>query len=801
MPSVDIDDEILADDASLIFAADQTPFEVQKTGAINYFCLLVPLMHLDGRAFGDPLRVFPTRGRVWWMLRQDLSREAVAPGSLWTAQVEPAIKRDKDHYQARRFSLVPGARGWVEVLAYDGADPDVGRICGREGLPWPRPPLTQVMFRGRKSVLGPFRSAWDPATRRLRCTALNLGRPVVWRAPAELIPAGALKTFRFTANQWDQAEEQELTVGLVAEDVLKQLEARGVTEDAASEEQLIKWALGLADFSNSDRSEFRRALDALPSAADARAVEFPGRLDRFRALCEQGERVLGLGREVARAMAEQPAFEGLMAQHVEAIAAQRIEQAVAERQAELERRTQDAQRRSVEVAAEAAAAAAEFERQRQELRDRLAREEVEQRRLLEQKSSELRVTEARVAAVLDAYQARAAEIGDQLLVDVPILQRLWSRGEGSPSQSAVSGPLLLGDWLDRPIAAAPLSEIGFLDQLRERVARRGFVFDSDDLINLHVAVKTGLWTVVAGPTGLGKSALPRLYAEGLGMLDHEYLTLAVQPDWLDDRDVLGAFNALSGRFEPAATGLVDLLIHAAEDARRGRGGIYLVCLDEMNLSRVEHYFARFLSVLEQPAARRTLTLFSEGQANPGDPYLPWRQLPLGDNVRFVGTVNIDETTHFFSPKVLDRAALLTLEPPALDRPPTHEVALSPVTPVALKTYRSWIRGAADADPGTLPRVLAIDAVLRRIRSGLGFRLRDRILAYTASARGLLSADRAFDLAVAQTVLPRIATHHPDVARALAELSEQLPEARYPRCGRLLRTLREAEGRHDFFQLL
>src|SRR5262249_30094343 len=138
--------------------------------------------------------------------------------------------------------------------------------------------------------------------------------------------------------------------------------------------------------------------------------------------------------------------------------------------------------------------------------------------------------------------------------------------------------------------------------------------------------------------------------------------------WLDDRDLVGAFNALAQRFEPAGAGLVEQLIAAAIDQREDREGIYLVCLDEMNLARVEHYFAQFLSVLELPAEERVLSLFAPGLVRPGDPYAPYQQLPLGENIRFVGTVNIDETTHFFSPKMLDRCQVVAFGAPNLAAP-------------------------------------------------------------------------------------------------------------------------------------
>src|SRR5262249_29698687 len=265
-------------------------------------------------------------------------------------------------------------------------------------------------------------------------------------------------------------------------------------------------------------------------------------------------------------------------------------------------------------------------------------------------------------------------VGDELLMQLPLLRQLVPAGGNgaepardlfrTPMPAAVPAFALTPK--QRPGGPA-LSEADFLDQFARVVEQHGFVFAKDDLINLHVCVKTAQLTVLAGLSGTGKSSLPRLYAEALGCAD-EYLHVPVRPDWLDDRDLIGAFNAVAQRFEPATSGLVERLIAAAEDRLHHRGGIYLVCLDEMNLARVEHYFAQSLSVRELPPARRYLTLFSQGLALADDPYREYHRIPLGDNVRFLGTVNIDETTHFFSPKVLDRSQVVAFGAPNLEAP-------------------------------------------------------------------------------------------------------------------------------------
>ena len=118
-------------------------------------------------------------------------------------------------------------------------------------------------------------------------------------------------------------------------------------------------------------------------------------------------------------------------------------------------------------------------------------------------------------------------------------------------------------------------------------------------------------SAVLGSSGTGKSSLPRLYAEALAGDEYDdglrrYLHVGVSPSWLDMRDLLGHTNALDRCFQPAESGLYQQLVCAQEEEKqRGTDSrLYLVCLDEMNLAQVEHYFSGFLQALERPDGRR-----------------------------------------------------------------------------------------------------------------------------------------------------------------------------------------------------
>lgn len=113
-------------------------------------------------------------------------------------------------------------------------------------------------------------------------------------------------------------------------------------------------------------------------------------------------------------------------------------------------------------------------------------------------------------------------------------------------------------------------------------------------------------------------------------------------------------------YRPSDTGFINKIVEASREQNKDK--LYLICLDEMNLARVEHYFSQFLSILEKPVGSRELVLYDEqyaGQLYNSSKYP--QSILIGDNVKFIGTVNIDESTYHFSDKVLDRANVITLD--------------------------------------------------------------------------------------------------------------------------------------------
>lgn len=297
-----------------------------------------------------------------------------------------------------------------------------------------------------------------------------------------------------------------------------------------------------------------------------------------------------------------------------------------------------------------------------------------------------------------------------------------------------------------------------------RVQGRGFAL-SDGLIRAyHVALQTKPLVILPGISGTGKTRLTRLYADAIydvpaGRENDHYLLVAVQPDWHNARDLLGYFNAITGKFHP--TPFLRFLHRAAADP----AGLYFVCLDEMNLARPEYYFAPLLSALETDD--RAIDLGAPGATVEGvtgevlqNPF----RLPL--NVRFTGTVNVDESTHPLSDKLLDRANVIEL------------------TDVDLEAFRAGYRGPVDEDAWGM--LASVHAIMSQGGLAFGYRTLAEVLGYVERARGVLPPTDAVDQQIKQKILPKLrGEDSPRLRRTLTALLELLlgqPQSVWGRAG-------------------
>jgi 5-methylcytosine-specific restriction protein B len=255
------------------------------------------------------------------------------------------------------------------------------------------------------------------------------------------------------------------------------------------------------------------------------------------------------------------------------------------------------------------------------------------------------------------------------------------------------------------------------------------------------------------------------------LLDNLLVT-AVRPDWTDNRGLLGYHNPLTGQY--ARTPFLDLLLRARAEAaaatRENRPPKpFFAILDEMNLARVEHYFADFLSALESGQPLQLHGDASLEADEDGEEGAVPQHLAIPANLFITGTVNVDETTYMFSPKVLDRAFTLEfnhVDLRGLGAPVDDGGAALALDgfPGAL-TYRGnpdtgdWDSLGALGDGRWRAPVLAVHDLLMPENRHFGYRVANEIarfvvLAAEQAGDAPATLDAALDLALLQKVLPK-----------------------------------------------
>lgn len=175
---------------------------------------------------------------------------------------------------------------------------------------------------------------------------------------------------------------------------------------------------------------------------------------------------------------------------------------------------------------------------------------------------------------------------------------------------------------------------------REYCLEKGYSYSTDLIRRFILSLETKQFLILTGISGSGKTKIAELW----GSYNEERLLLkAVGSNWNDNKNLLGYKNLL---VDDAKSYVKTEIVEFIEESAKNTDKQYILILDEMNLSHVERYFSDFLSAIE--SMDKGITLPSG------------KILKLNENLKIIGTVNIDETTYMFSPKVLDRANVIEM---------------------------------------------------------------------------------------------------------------------------------------------
>ena len=296
--------------------------------------------------------------------------------------------------------------------------------------------------------------------------------------------------------------------------------------------------------------------------------------------------------------------------------------------------------------------------------------------------------------------------------------------------------------------------------------KRGFNY-SDELIRRFVlSLETKPFLLLTGISGSGKTKIAELWTSFLAETgEAEGIQIAVGSNWTDNKKLLGFKNILLDEEESyQPTKLVEIIIKANKNPHKE----FIVILDEMNLSRVEMYFADFLSALES---------LDHAISLPNGEQIIWT-----GNLKIIGTVNVDESTYMFSPKVLDRA---------------NVIEMNGVSP------RTYINGVMDSDEKIYKSIKneewfekyidTLENIYQALNGEFAYRVIDEMSRYVALNCKMYGGDefeKYLDEQVCQKIMPKLHGSKSQLKPKLDKLEEFFAKKNCPLVNSKLKKMQE-----------
>ena len=304
-----------------------------------------------------------------------------------------------------------------------------------------------------------------------------------------------------------------------------------------------------------------------------------------------------------------------------------------------------------------------------------------------------------------------------------------------------------------------------IDEVIKHIASTGLIYSPYLVKRFALSLMTKPFVILSGLAGSGKTQLALAFAKALVKNDDQICIVAVGADWTNREPLLGYPNALdSTKYVKPESGVLDLLMEATQKCNKDKP--YFLILDEMNMSYVERYFADFLSGMESKEPIRLWNHEEEDGVK--------KSIKLPDNLYIIGTINVDETTYMFSPKVLDRASVIEFKI-SVDEMTSFlkrgssakpgKPAIDPSTMAESFVERSRNAkiefGETEIDEAVEDTLISFFKELKSVNAEFGYRSAIEIYRYIVVALGdggagkIMDDDMILDSAIVQKLLPKL----------------------------------------------
>lgn len=777
-------------DKKYYFAIAQQSFSLRN----KTYSKVIPIADADGNVVNNGPEEFPNYGSVSWTLKDDVRLNNAPPGCLILSGIEHSTRPDEDAFQVLQPAL-PSFNDLLEIVTPDTPIDDPNVLLDNFQIHCDHEPTNRVLVKIDNFVFGPFQ-----ANNVSRSRARRIDPDIYFSKPA--VPG---RVYKIPTSKIDglpgyfsaESVVQRGNKHKPSTNDLHQVQYEAVTRElfdklcTDSEEIDI---VSLFDAVNRiskeylNRGQRRGLLDNLKRYCDG-SQEESYLVERVRKFYEQEGANLSKLDELINALLQDEQFQDLISKSLNEKVEELITHKTATISASAEDRIKAISRELVEMEEKRRNAEAIFEAEREEreqnLRIDLDKEREESNKELDRKKRELddqkKMIDEDISAAVDLLTNERAKILANFISLQPLVQQLGVSDSGKFDIHGLPSPpaehlTTAGNALQPPPAldrskgganAEPLPEGEFFDRFKDHVSNCGFIYDLDDLIAFHLSAKEQSPVILYGAAGTGKSSLPVLYTESLTGETAEsdrFLNVDVNPSWTNFSDLIGYPDAFEHRFIPASSGLFNHLIKAQQYYKMFEGGahIFTVCLEEINLAQPEFYLQEIIQAISRGPERRTVRFFDPMAVRPDDPYYPYAKLDIAPNVNFVGTMNLDETTHKLSKRLLDRCNLIYFGTSGRLHDFSQEATTGakPVEgrPIQQSDRVHWTKNSNP--PVQLYEILdLIQPELHALGCGLTQRRQSSIIKFVANSENVCPVEKAIDLQLELRVVPQIRNLH------------------------------------------
>lgn len=318
-----------------------------------------------------------------------------------------------------------------------------------------------------------------------------------------------------------------------------------------------------------------------------------------------------------------------------------------------------------------------------------------------------------------------------------------------------------------------LGQQACIDFLHHKISKDGAYHISKLLLaNLMLSTQQTFLTFLAGPPGVGKTSLIKQFCEKQN-IKSRLLNVAVSRGWTSQRDFIGFYNPLNECFQVSNSGVFNFLVSIGKEKIDSNQPTAYILLDEANLSPIEHYWSSFMGQSD----------YKEKSINLGN-----QILDIPQNIRFVGTINYDETTEKLSPRILNRATIINIPTSISSEISILAEDLEELYPLSYKDAETLFGRVQTPSLKPLEEegLKQVINILEARKHELGrpitvsHRKRESIYQYCHKGRNLLESYTdnpltALDLAIKQNLLPLVSGYGYGLQKRLNELLEILDQ--------------------------